>query len=84
MYKRQGESKIWILDDPEGFEQAYGALSEKPVSYTHLDVYKRQLQNYLPCYVTGADAMRCNVLFCLTDAQCQNYRTVLRLSLIHI
>ena len=29
------------------------------------------LQNYLPCYVTGADAMRCNVLFCLTDAQCQ-------------
>ena len=24
-----GESKIWILDDPEGFEQAYGALSEK-------------------------------------------------------
>ena len=51
-----------------------------PVSYTHLDVYKRQtpaqqlklsfscgrmlettLQNYLPCYVTGADAMRCNV-----------------------
>ena len=27
---------------------------------------------------TGADAMRCNVLFCLTDAQCQNYRTVLR------
>ena len=36
------------------------------------------LQNYLPCYVTGADAMRCNVLFCLTDAQCQKYRTVLR------
>ena len=25
VYKRQ----IWILDDPEGFEQAYGALSEK-------------------------------------------------------
>lgn len=24
-----GESKIWILKDPEGFEQAYGALSEK-------------------------------------------------------
>ena len=24
-----GESKIWILDDPEDFEQAYGALSEK-------------------------------------------------------
>ena len=24
-----GESKIWILDDPDGFEQAYGALSEK-------------------------------------------------------
>ena len=24
-----GESKIWILEDPEGFEQAYGALSEK-------------------------------------------------------
>ena len=24
-----GESKIWILDDPEGFEQAYRALSEK-------------------------------------------------------
>ena len=24
-----GESKIWILDDPEGFEQAYGALREK-------------------------------------------------------
>ena len=23
-----GESKIWILEDPEGFEQAYGALSE--------------------------------------------------------
>ena len=24
-----GESKIWILDDPAGFEAAYGALSEK-------------------------------------------------------
>ena len=24
-----GESKIWILEDPAGFEQAYGALSEK-------------------------------------------------------
>ena len=24
-----GESRLWILDDPEGFEQAYGALSEK-------------------------------------------------------
>ena len=24
-----GESKIWIIEDPEGFEQAYGALSEK-------------------------------------------------------
>ena len=23
------ESKIWILEDPDGFEQAYGALSEK-------------------------------------------------------
>ena len=24
-----GESRLWILEDPEGFEQAYGALSEK-------------------------------------------------------
>ena len=24
-----GESNIWILEDPEGFEQAYGALREK-------------------------------------------------------
>ena len=24
-----GESKIWILEDPDGFEDAYGALSEK-------------------------------------------------------
>ena len=24
-----GESKIWILEDPDGFEQAYGALREK-------------------------------------------------------
>lgn len=24
-----GESKIWVLEDPEGFEQAYSALSEK-------------------------------------------------------
>ena len=24
-----GESKIWIFEDPEGFEAAYGALSEK-------------------------------------------------------
>ena len=24
-----GESKIWVFEDPEGFEQAYGALSEK-------------------------------------------------------
>ena len=23
-----GESKLWVLEDPEGFEQAYGALSE--------------------------------------------------------
>ena len=24
-----GESRIWVLDDPAGFEAAYGALSEK-------------------------------------------------------
>lgn len=36
------------------------------------------LQSYLPCYVTGADALRGNVLFCLTAQQAQSYRTVLR------
>ena len=36
------------------------------------------LQNYLPCYVTGCDAMRSNVLFCLTAVQSANYRAVLR------
>ena len=36
------------------------------------------LRNYLPCYVTGGDAMRCNVLFCLTAAQSEQYRAQLR------
>ena len=36
------------------------------------------LQNYLPCYVAGADALRGNVLFCLTAQQAQSYRAVLR------
>ena len=48
------------------------------LSFSCARMLETTLQNYLPCYVTGADAMRCNVLFCLTNAQCQNYRAVLR------
>ena len=47
------------------------------LSFSCARMLETTLQNYLPCYVTGADAMRCNVLFCLTDVQCQNYRAVL-------
>ena len=44
------------------------------LSFSCARMLETTLQNYLPCYVTGADAMRCNVLFCLTDA---HYRAVL-------
>ena len=51
----------WILDlEPEdaGFLKNFvlksGSLKEiaKPVSYTHLDVYKRQERGELPCSLT--------------------------------
>jgi len=48
------------------------------LSFSCARMLENTLQNYLPCYVTGADAMRCNVLFCLSAVQCQNYRAVLR------
>ena len=48
------------------------------LSFSCARMLENTLQNYLPCYVTGADAMRCNVLFCLTEKQSQNYRAVLR------
>lgn len=48
------------------------------LSFSCTRMLENTLQNYLPCYVTGADVMRCNVLFCLTEFQSRNYRTVLR------
>ena len=48
------------------------------LSFSCARMLENTLQNYLPCYVTGADAMRCNVLFCLTNTQSTNYRAVLR------
>ena len=48
------------------------------LSFSCARMLENTLQNYLPCYVTGADALRCNVLFCLTEAQSTNYRTLLR------
>ena len=48
------------------------------LSFSCARMLETTLQNYLRCYVTGADAMRCNVLFCLTEAQSTNYRAVLR------
>ena len=48
------------------------------LSFSCARMLENTLQNYLPCYVTGTDAMRCNVLFCLTELQSRNYRAVLR------
>ena len=48
------------------------------LSFSCARMLENTLQNYLPCYVTGTDAMRCNVLFCLNSTQCTNYRAVLR------
>ena len=48
------------------------------LSFSCARMLETTLQNYLRCYVTGADAMRCNVLFCLTAAQNANYRAMLR------
>ena len=48
------------------------------LSFSCARMLENTLQNYLPCYVTGTDAMRCNVLFCLTEPQSRNYRAVLR------
>ena len=48
------------------------------LSFSCARMLETTLQNYLPCYVTGTDAMRCNVLFCLTEPQSRNYRTLLR------
>ncbi len=48
------------------------------LSFSCARMLENTLQNYLPCYVTGSDAMRCNVLFCLTEPQSRNYRAVLQ------
>ena len=48
------------------------------LSFSCARMLENTLQNYLHCYVTETDTMRCNVLFCLTEKQCQNYRAVLR------
>ena len=48
------------------------------LSFSCARMLENTLQNYLPCYVTGSDVLRCNVLFGLTESQSQNYRAVLR------
>lgn len=48
------------------------------LSFSCARMLETTLQNYLRCYVTGSDVLRCNVLFCLTESQSQNYRAVLR------
>ena len=48
------------------------------LSFACARMLETTLQNYLPCYVTGADVMHCNVLFCLTEVQNRNYRSILR------
>ena len=48
------------------------------LSFSCARMLENTLRNYLPCYVTGADVLRCNVLFCLTAAQSANYRALLR------
>ncbi len=48
------------------------------LSFSCAKMLENTLQNYLPCYVSGSDALRCSVLFCLTHSQRENYRTVLQ------
>ena len=42
--EREREIVLMIIDG-----QTMGGISEEPVSYTHLDVYKRQLQGRIEC-----------------------------------
>ena len=48
MYKRQQDKKAEVpVEDNDGFDRSHiigksKALMDVPVSYTHLDVYKRQ------------------------------------------
>lgn len=54
------------------------AAQQLKLSFSCARMLENTLQNYLPCYVTGGDALRCNVLFCLNQPQRENYRAVLR------
>lgn len=54
------------------------AAQQLKLSFSCARMLENTLQNYLPCYVTGGDALRCNVLFCLNRTQRENYRAVLR------
>ena len=58
IYEQLEELPDYLLDDLESFVSCYGSLEELvehkddiiPVSYTHLDVYKRQTGN---CFFRG-------------------------------
>lgn len=76
----QLESEAYLVVGCEMCPSSTGLSSAQQLklSFSCVRMLENTLQNYLPCYVTGGDAMRCNVLFCLDQAQSQNYRTVLR------
>ena len=42
---KHGETTLKELEAKVGFAGRYRRVQEKPVSYTHLDVYKRQAMN---------------------------------------
>lgn len=48
------------------------------LSFSCAKMMENVLKNYLPCYVTGADVLRCNLLFCLTEAQAADYQQLVR------
>lgn len=48
------------------------------LSFSCARMLENTLQNYMPCYVTGMDVLRCNVLLCLDENTNRNYRAALR------
>lgn len=57
---------------------AMNPQQQMKLSFSCTHMLENTLKNYLPCRVTGADVMRCNVLFGFNEAQLGNYRELVR------
>ena len=99
--KRDGlykDTHFMFLTDHGGIEYGHGGVSTNAVSYTHLDVYKRQTQSRslqvmfqsIICWMSGSVnyiRKKFAMWFCVVLVNSLNICgsiTIIRLSLIHI